>query len=126
MSDEHLADDDGPRGLGSEPPPHGGLGSGDPVEYPPAADVERDVRATRTPTAGVSPFERSSREPYTGPITCRCCGRQQTFTTPREAHESHWDVAPYFTVSPICDRCLSSLYLRGECRHRRGAGEDTP
>lgn len=51
-------------------------------------------------------------------LVCLCCGRTETFSSNRAAYEVGWDVAPYFTVSPICDRCPSSYYMLGEtCDH---------
>jgi len=43
--------------------------------------------------------------------TCLCCGHTQTFETPEKAFEAGWDVAPYFTLQPLCDFCPSSLIL---------------
>lgn len=51
-------------------------------------------------------------------LVCLCCGRAEKFASNQAAYEVGWDVAPYFTVSPICDRCPSSYYMLGEpCDH---------
>ena len=65
-------------------------------------------------------WDEQTRMPLPGPLTCRCCGRQGSFATPQQAHSAGWDVWPYFDLSPICSRCLSSLYLHGTCRHTHG------
>lgn len=57
--------------------------------------------------------------PLEAPLVCGCCGRKGRFETPEDAHRVGWDVEPYFGVAPVCDCCLSGLYLRGTCRHDR-------
>ena len=61
---------------------------------------------------------------YDGPVVCRCCERSGKFETPEQAHGDGWDVAPYFALSPLCDRCLSALYTAGTCRHGEPATTD--
>ena len=43
--------------------------------------------------------------------TCLCCGYTETFETAEAAHHASWDVAPYFTLQPLCDLCLSAPIL---------------
>lgn len=62
-------------------------------------------------------WSEQTQVPYDGAIVCRCCERVGEFQTPEQAHAAGWDVAPYFTLSPLCDGCLSALYLVGTCRH---------
>ena len=38
--------------------------------------------------------------------TCLCCGHTETFETAEEAFDASWDVAPYFTLQPLCDFCV--------------------
>lgn len=62
-------------------------------------------------------WSEKTQVPYHGPVVCRCCGRVGEFETPEQAHGAGWDVAPYFTLAPLCDGCLSALYIAGTCRH---------
>lgn len=39
---------------------------------------------------------------------CLCCGHTEAFETAQEAFEAGWDVAPYFTLQPLCNLCLSA------------------
>ena len=43
--------------------------------------------------------------------TCLCCGHSETFGSADDAHHASWDVAPYFTLQPLCDLCLSAPIL---------------
>lgn len=52
---------------------------------------------------------------------CLCCERQQEFDSAEEAFKSGWDVAPYFTIEPLCDECPSAyvaIYGIAEARRR--------
>jgi len=40
--------------------------------------------------------------------TCLCCGHTEAFETAQDAFEASWDVAPYFTLQPLCNLCLSA------------------
>ena len=40
--------------------------------------------------------------------TCLCCGYTEAFVTAQDAFEASWDVAPYFTLQPLCNLCLSA------------------
>lgn len=39
---------------------------------------------------------------------CLCCGHTEAFETAQDAFEAGWDVAPYFTLQPLCNLCLSA------------------
>ena len=69
-------------------------------------------------------WSEQTQAPYAGPVVCRCCDRVGEFGTPEQAHGAGWDVAPFFTLSPLCDRCLSALYTAGTCRHGEPAMTD--
>lgn len=43
--------------------------------------------------------------------TCLCCGHSESFESAEAAHHASWDVAPYFTLQPLCDLCLSAPIL---------------
>ena len=43
--------------------------------------------------------------------TCLCCGHSETFESTEAAHHASWDVAPYFTLQPLCDLCMSAPIL---------------
>ena len=43
--------------------------------------------------------------------TCLCCGHTETFETAEAADDASWDVAPYFTLQPLCDWCMSAPIL---------------
>ncbi len=43
--------------------------------------------------------------------TCLCCGHTEAFETAQDAFEASWDVAPYFTLQPLCNLCLSAPVL---------------
>ena len=43
--------------------------------------------------------------------TCLCCGHTETFDTAEAAFQASWDVAPYFTLQPLCDWCMSAPIL---------------
>ena len=43
--------------------------------------------------------------------TCLCCGHSETFESAEAAHHASWDVAPYFTLQPLCDLCMSAPIL---------------
>jgi len=46
--------------------------------------------------------------------TCLCCGHTQTFESADAAFQAGWDVAPRFTVQPLCNLCPSApVVLRG-------------
>lgn len=36
---------------------------------------------------------------------CLCCGHAETFESADAAFQSGWDVAPYFTLQPLCNLC---------------------
>jgi hypothetical protein len=40
--------------------------------------------------------------------TCLCCGHTETFESAEAAFRAGWDVAPRFTVQPLCDLCLTT------------------
>jgi hypothetical protein len=40
--------------------------------------------------------------------TCLCCGHTEAFETAQDAFDASWDVAPYFTLQPLCNLCLSA------------------
>lgn len=40
--------------------------------------------------------------------TCLCCGHTEAFEAAQDAFEAGWDVAPYFTLQPLCNLCLSA------------------
>jgi hypothetical protein len=50
-------------------------------------------------------FQELTLVPCTGPVRCIRCGREETFTTPREAHDASWDVAQHFSFQPVCPAC---------------------
>lgn len=39
---------------------------------------------------------------------CLCCGYEQEFNSAEEAYKAGWDVAPYFTIQPLCNLCPAS------------------
>ena len=43
--------------------------------------------------------------------TCLCCGHTETFESMEAAFRASWDVAPRFTVQPLCDLCLTTPIL---------------
>jgi hypothetical protein len=43
--------------------------------------------------------------------TCLCCGHTEAFETAEAAFQASWDVAPYFTLQPLCDFCMSAPIL---------------
>ncbi len=43
--------------------------------------------------------------------TCLCCGHTAAFETAEAAFQASWDVAPYFTLQPLCDFCMSAPIL---------------
>ena len=43
--------------------------------------------------------------------TCLCCGHSETLESAEAAHHASWDVAPYFTLQPLCDLCMSAPIL---------------
>lgn len=54
---------------------------------------------------GGASFHELTRQPL-GTVRCLKCGVEAWFETPADAHEASWDVAPYFTLQPICPECL--------------------
>jgi hypothetical protein len=40
--------------------------------------------------------------------TCLCCGHTESFETADAAFEASWDVAPYLSLQPLCDYCMSA------------------
>lgn len=42
---------------------------------------------------------------------CLRCGKVGKFKTSAEAFAASWDVAPYFTVGPLCPNCPTVRYL---------------
>lgn len=40
--------------------------------------------------------------------TCLCCEHTETFESADAAFQAGWDVAPHFTIQPLCDLCTSS------------------
>ena len=51
--------------------------------------------------------------------TCLCCGYTEIFETADAAFHAGWDVAPHFTVQPLCNLCPSSpVVLEGLERAR--------
>ena len=51
--------------------------------------------------------------------TCLCCGYTETFESADAAFQAGWDVAPHFTVQPLCNLCPSSpVVLEGLERAR--------
>ena len=67
-----------------------------------------------------------------GPGRCRrtrafCCGHTEMFETAEAAHDASWDVAPYFTLQPLCDCCMSApILIHGLDEARRLHADDTP
>jgi hypothetical protein len=55
--------------------------------------------------------QRADSEGVMPTYTCLCCGHTQTFDTAEETFEASWDVAPYFTLQPLCDFCPSAPVL---------------
>lgn len=55
--------------------------------------------------------------------TCLCCGHTETFESPVAAYHAGWDVAPHFTLQPLCKLCPSApVAIRGlEGARRRHA-----
>ncbi len=46
--------------------------------------------------------------------TCLCCGHTEVFDSADAAYQAGWDVAPHFTVQPLCGLCPSSpVVLQG-------------
>jgi hypothetical protein len=43
--------------------------------------------------------------------TCLCCGHTETFESAEAAFHASWDVAPYFTLQPLCNLCMSAPIL---------------
>lgn len=41
-----------------------------------------------------------------GLVRCLKCGVEGSFETLADAHEANWDVAPHFTLQPLCPDCL--------------------
>lgn len=37
--------------------------------------------------------------------TCLCCGYAEIFESADAAFQAGWDVAPYFTLQPLCNLC---------------------
>jgi hypothetical protein len=37
--------------------------------------------------------------------TCLCCGYTEMFESADAAFQAGWDVAPYFTLQPLCNLC---------------------
>jgi hypothetical protein len=60
--------------------------------------------------------------------TCLCCGHTEAFETAQDAFEASRDVAPYFTMQPLCNLCLSApvmiLGLDGARRMHAKAHEE--
>jgi hypothetical protein len=57
--------------------------------------------------------------------TCLCCEHTQTFATAEAAHAASWDVAPYFTLQPLCDWCMSwPILIHGLDEARRLHAEE--
>ena len=50
-------------------------------------------------------FEELTRRPFDGPIRCLKCRTEALFAAPAEADTANWDVAPYFTLQPVCPNC---------------------
>src|SRR5258705_13977605 len=40
--------------------------------------------------------------------TCLCCGHPEGFDSADAAFQAGWDVAPHFTLQPLCNLCPSS------------------
>jgi hypothetical protein len=51
-------------------------------------------------------FEELTRRPLDGPIRCLKCGIEAWFPTPADAHAATWDIAPFFTLQPVCPNCF--------------------
>lgn len=56
--------------------------------------------------------------------TCPCCGHTEDCDSADAAFQAGWDVAPHFTLQPICNLCPSSpVVLQGldgaRARHAR-------
>ena len=46
--------------------------------------------------------------------TCLCCGHTEEFDSADAAFQAGWDVAPHFTLQPLCSLCPSSpIVLQG-------------
>ena len=46
--------------------------------------------------------------------TCLCCGHTETFAAPTAAYEAGWDIAPFFTLQPLCSLCPAApLAMKG-------------
>ena len=43
--------------------------------------------------------------------SCLCCRYTQTFDSPDAAFHAGWDVAPRFTVQPLCNLCPSAPFV---------------
>jgi hypothetical protein len=43
--------------------------------------------------------------------TCLCCEHTETFESADAAFAAGWDVAPHFTLQPVCNLCLSAPIL---------------
>ena len=50
--------------------------------------------------------EEFTRRLFEGPIRCLKCGNEEWFETPADAHAASWDVAPLFTLQPVCPNCF--------------------
>ena len=41
-------------------------------------------------------------------VAAACCGHTEMFESAEAAFRASWDVAPRFTVQPLCDLCLTT------------------
>lgn len=57
-------------------------------------------------------FQELTRVPYDRPVRCIRCGREQQFATPADAHAASWDVAPYFSLQPVCRHCPYGMWVK--------------
>jgi len=45
--------------------------------------------------------------------TCLCCGHTESFASTDGALNAGWDVAPYFTLQPLCNLCPTAPIVIG-------------
>lgn len=56
-------------------------------------------------------FDELTRQ-HLGLVRCLKCGVEAWFEIPADAHEASWDVAPYFTLQPLCSKCLYGPWVK--------------
>lgn len=54
---------------------------------------------------------------------CLCCDHEQEFKDAEEAYKAGWDVAPYFTIQPLCHLCPAAPCIHGIAHARQRHAE---